>query len=417
MEAGGCAARRSRFFRFRSTIPGFAIPGRFLSRRRGGGTREVAGTDWRFNGWGGKYQPHADDDRIPERLLAAWNYPRLAVPLVLEGGAIISDGEGTLYTTEECLLNENRNPHIDRAGVEAALGDHLGARRTVWMPWGLEDDETDGHIDNAAALAAPARVLLNWTQRPRRFERRAPWRQTAPRLRTPATPKAAPSRWSRYRNHPRRWPGKRPSPRALLPQFLHLQRRRDRAVVRRPARRRSEAHPRRGVSGARDRAGAGARYCARRRRHPLHHAAGAGGRSREVGGLGMKSGPSSRMRRTTLSPLPLREGGWGEGSRRELRLRNSLHDPPPSPVRGERNATWRERTHEDHRCGGADGDGRRSGRKPRAGAGSRARSPHHPARRSFSSPSSSRRHIFAKIRRRSISSSRGPRRIPPRSRR
>lgn len=127
------------------------------------GRREIAGTDWSFNGWGGKYPDHADDDRIPERLLAKWSVRRLAIPMVLEGGAILSDGQGTLYTTEECLLNTNRNSELSRAEIEARLGEHLGARATVWMPWGLEDDETDGHIDNVAALAAPARLLLNWT--------------------------------------------------------------------------------------------------------------------------------------------------------------------------------------------------------------------------------------------------------------
>jgi agmatine deiminase len=135
----------------------------FVARMRNG-VREIAGTDWRFNGWGGKYPDYAEDDRIPERVLAKWGVRRLEAPLVLEGGSIAVDGEGTLYTNEECLLNPNRNPGLSRADIEQVLGDYLGVRRIVWMPWGLEDDETDGHIDNAAALAGPARVLLNWTR-------------------------------------------------------------------------------------------------------------------------------------------------------------------------------------------------------------------------------------------------------------
>jgi agmatine deiminase len=135
----------------------------FVARMRNG-LREIAGTDWRFNGWGGKYPDFAEDDRIPERVLEKWGVRRLEAPLVLEGGSIAVDGEGTLYTNEECLLNPNRNPAHARADIERVLAGYLGVRRIVWMPWGLEDDETDGHIDNVAALAGPARVLLNWTE-------------------------------------------------------------------------------------------------------------------------------------------------------------------------------------------------------------------------------------------------------------
>ncbi|MFO1186806.1 MAG: agmatine deiminase family protein [Alphaproteobacteria bacterium] len=134
----------------------------FVARGPAGG-REVAGTDWRFNGWGGKYVPHADDDKIPERLLTAWRIPRFEAPMVLEGGSITVDGEGTLYTTEECLLAQNRNPELSRADIEASLKDQLGVSHIVWLPWGIDDDETDGHIDNVAALAGPSRLLLNWT--------------------------------------------------------------------------------------------------------------------------------------------------------------------------------------------------------------------------------------------------------------
>lgn len=81
--------------------------------------------------------------------------------MVLEGGAIASDGDGTLYTTEECLTNPNRNPGLSREAIDRTLTDYLGLPHTVWLPIGLEDDETDGHIDNCAALCAPGRLLLN----------------------------------------------------------------------------------------------------------------------------------------------------------------------------------------------------------------------------------------------------------------
>ena len=139
----------------RDTGPIFVVRG-------AGALREIAGTDWRFNGWGGKYEPHADDDRIPKRVLAEWRIPRFAVRVVLEGGSIAVDGEGTLYTTEECLLAQNRNPEFSRGDIEARLRDNLGVSHIVWLPLGVDDDETDGHIDNVAALAGPARLLLNW---------------------------------------------------------------------------------------------------------------------------------------------------------------------------------------------------------------------------------------------------------------
>ncbi|MFZ1989965.1 MAG: agmatine deiminase family protein [Alphaproteobacteria bacterium] len=124
---------------------------------------EIAGIDWKFNAWGGKYRGYEDDDKLPERLLRELGIERFAAPIVLEGGSIAVDGAGSLMTTEECLLNANRNPGLARADIERALTDYCGVRRIMWLPYGLEDDETDGHIDNVAAFAAPGMVLLNWT--------------------------------------------------------------------------------------------------------------------------------------------------------------------------------------------------------------------------------------------------------------
>ncbi len=88
---------------------------------------------------------------------------RYAAPLVLEGGAIHVDGEGTLLTTEECLLNRNRNPQLSREQIEAALLAYLGAEKVVWLGRGVFADETDGHVDNLACFARPGVVLLTWT--------------------------------------------------------------------------------------------------------------------------------------------------------------------------------------------------------------------------------------------------------------
>jgi agmatine deiminase len=83
---------------------------------------------------------------------------------VLEGGSIHVDGEGTVLTTEECLLNHNRNPELSREEIERALHDHLGAERVVWLGRGVYDDETDGHVDNLACFARPGVVLLSWCE-------------------------------------------------------------------------------------------------------------------------------------------------------------------------------------------------------------------------------------------------------------
>jgi len=114
-----------------------------------------------FNGWGEKFSPYNHDaalggliaDRLGDELLSA--------SLVLEGGSILSDGAGTLLTTEECLLNPNRNPSLSREQIETGLAGYLGAERILWLGKGLiEDRDTDGHVDLIAAFAGPDQVLL-----------------------------------------------------------------------------------------------------------------------------------------------------------------------------------------------------------------------------------------------------------------
>lgn len=119
----------------------------------GDGTRVAL--DFGFNGWGGRFHPHDDDDRIPERWCERSGDRREPVDLVLEGGSIAVDGEGTLVTTEQCLLHPNRNPHLTRAQIEGTLGRALGVDRIVWLPFGLDDRDTDGHVDLVAACSRP----------------------------------------------------------------------------------------------------------------------------------------------------------------------------------------------------------------------------------------------------------------------
>ena len=115
---------------------------------------------WRFNAWGEKYRPYAADAELAARIANEADVRLYEAPLVCEGGAIHSDGDGTLLTTEQCLLNPNRNPQLTRQEVEELLSLYTGARRIVWLGDGFSDDETDGHVDNIACFAAPGRVLV-----------------------------------------------------------------------------------------------------------------------------------------------------------------------------------------------------------------------------------------------------------------
>lgn len=120
----------------------------------GGG---LAGVDWQFNGWG-KY-PHANDKHVASHVLEQLQLPRIEAPLVLEGGAIHVDGEGTVLTTEQCLLHPNRNPALEKEEIEELVLRHLGAEKMIWLQQGLSDDDTDGHIDEIACFVAPGVVL------------------------------------------------------------------------------------------------------------------------------------------------------------------------------------------------------------------------------------------------------------------
>ena len=128
----------------------------------------IAGVHWDFNAWGGEdggLYPNWDRDALVARkVLQMERIRRFATPgFVLEGGSIHVDGEGTLITTEECLLNPNRNPHLGRAEIEAQLRDYTGAETIIWLPSGLDGDETDGHVDNFCCFVRPGEVLLSWT--------------------------------------------------------------------------------------------------------------------------------------------------------------------------------------------------------------------------------------------------------------
>ncbi|XP_072992620.1 agmatine deiminase-like [Typha latifolia] len=129
--------------------------------------QEVAGIDWQFNSWGGPedgcYDDWSLDNLVAKKILELERHTRFPHHIILEGGSIHVDGEGTCITTEECLLNPNRNPDMSKEEIEHELKIYLGVTKVIWLPRGLYgDDDTNGHIDNLCCFVKPAVVLLSW---------------------------------------------------------------------------------------------------------------------------------------------------------------------------------------------------------------------------------------------------------------
>lgn len=122
-------------------------------------TGEVAVTDWIFNAWGGKFPAWEMDNAIPERIAAALNLRRFAIPMVAEGGGLEVNGEGIVLTTESVLLNPNRNPGLCKARAEELLRAALGVETVCWLKSGLQHDDTDGHIDTLTRFVTPGTVV------------------------------------------------------------------------------------------------------------------------------------------------------------------------------------------------------------------------------------------------------------------
>jgi agmatine deiminase len=130
----------------------------FVQRTRDG-RRETRIVDWGYNAWGGKYPPFEDDDAIPTRIAEELGIECVQPGIVMEGGSLDVNGEGTLLTSESCLLNPNRNPGLTRAEIEGHLADQLGISHFLWLGEGIEGDDTDGHIDDLTRFVDPTTVV------------------------------------------------------------------------------------------------------------------------------------------------------------------------------------------------------------------------------------------------------------------
>ncbi len=118
-------------------------------------TREIAVTDWVHTAWGGKYPPYDLDNTIPPLVAKKLKLRRFENDMVLEGGSIEVNGRGLLLTSEQCLLNKNRNPHLTREQIEQNLRDYLGVKTVLWVGEGILGDDTDGHIDDITRFYRP----------------------------------------------------------------------------------------------------------------------------------------------------------------------------------------------------------------------------------------------------------------------
>lgn len=136
----------------------------FLLNNKG----QIRGVDWEFNAWGGLnggcYFPWNKDNEVAREILNFEKIDYYKSNLVLEGGAILSDGEGTLLTTEETLLNPNRNPTLSKNDIEIVLKEYLSIDKIIWLKRGIYLDEAGGHIDGICCFIKPGVVALTWTE-------------------------------------------------------------------------------------------------------------------------------------------------------------------------------------------------------------------------------------------------------------
>lgn len=122
-------------------------------------TKEKMIVDWGHNAWGGKYPPYDDDNRTPHAIAKYLNLPTITPGIIMEGGSVEFNGAGTILTSKSCLLNQNRNAHLNQAQIEQYLYDYYGAEQVLWVEAGIAGDDTDGHIDDTTRFISEDTVI------------------------------------------------------------------------------------------------------------------------------------------------------------------------------------------------------------------------------------------------------------------
>jgi agmatine deiminase len=159
LRKNGAPAQNVFFHHFPAYEPWCRDHGPIFVVRERDGRRERAIVDWGYNAWGGKYPPFDLDDAVPQHVAKFRDLPLFSPGIVMEGGSIEVNGRGTLLTTEACLLNKNRNPHLTKAQIEQYLRDYLGVTNILWLGDGIIGDDTDGHIDDLTRFVNPRTVV------------------------------------------------------------------------------------------------------------------------------------------------------------------------------------------------------------------------------------------------------------------
>lgn len=163
----GCPTRNITFHHIPTNESWCRDHGPAFILKKSRGKARAAIVDWGFNAWGGKYPPYGEDDAVPTRIAEILKLPVFYPGIVMEGGSVEFNGEGTVLTTTDCLLNKNRNPRLSRRRIEQFLKDYYGQKQVCWLTGGIEGDDTDGHIDDLARFISPRQIVVAMEEDPR----------------------------------------------------------------------------------------------------------------------------------------------------------------------------------------------------------------------------------------------------------
>jgi agmatine deiminase len=159
LNCHGIPRERISFHYFPAYEPWCRDHGPIFISRDNNGIHERAIVNWNYNAWGDKYPPYDLDNAVPQKIAQLRGLPIFTPDMVLEGGSIDVNGQGLLLTTEACLLNPNRNPHLNKSEIEDHLKQYLGVSQVLWLGDGIVGDDTDGHIDDLARFIGPNTVV------------------------------------------------------------------------------------------------------------------------------------------------------------------------------------------------------------------------------------------------------------------